>query len=103
MTGLQVHVDPVQKAVWDTPAVRNYMKDAAQGAATSVYAALSAEWAGKGGRYMSDCVEQPAFAQVDGEDFYLGDDGYQTWAYDEEMEGRLWKDSLRMVGLPDDQ
>lgn len=103
MTGLQAHVDPAQKAAWDSPVVRNYMKDAAQGAATSVYAALSAEWAGKGGRYWINCVEQTAFAEDDGEDFYLGDDGYQTWAYDEEMERRLWKYSLRLVGLSDDQ
>jgi hypothetical protein len=39
--------------------LRRYMKDAAQGAATSVYAAVSsAEWEGKGGRYLSDCVVQ---------------------------------------------
>jgi hypothetical protein len=33
----------------------------------------------------------------------VGDDGYATWAYDEEKEVKLWKDSLRMVGMEDDQ
>jgi len=33
----------------------------------------------------------------------VGDDGYATWAYDAEAESRLWKESLGMVGLEDDQ
>ena len=101
-TGLQVHVSSGDSESWETPEVRKYMKSVEQGAATQVYAALSREWANTGGRYLSDCVEQAAFSHPE-DPMFLGDDGYATWAYDEEAEGRLWKESLKMVGLEDDQ
>lgn len=104
MTGLQVHVTAAQRDAgdWNNETVANYMKNPEQGAATSVYAALSAEWKNKGGKYLSDCVEQEAFKHS-GEPMYVGDDGYESWAYDEKAEGRLWKDSLKMIGMEDDQ
>ncbi|KAI7543763.1 NAD(P)-binding protein [Hortaea werneckii] len=101
MTGLQVYVDPAQKAQWDKPEIRAYMKDPAQGAATSVYAALSEEWKHKGGRYLSDCVEQAACKGGDAISS-PGDDGYAEWAYDVEGEEKLWRDSLKMVGMSED-
>ena len=100
-TGLQVHVG-MENIKSDDPKVDNYMKDTAQGASTSVYAALSEEWKNKGGKYLSDCVEQAAFQHPENP-MFVGDDGYEKWAYDEEAEKRLWKDSLKMVGLEDDQ
>ncbi|KAI6899553.1 hypothetical protein D0869_13417 [Hortaea werneckii] len=101
MTGLQVYVDPAQKAQWDKLEIRAYMKDPAQGAATSVYAALSEEWKHKGGRYLSDCVEQAACKGGDAISS-PGDDGYAEWAYDVEGEEQLWRDSLNMVGMTDE-
>lgn len=100
-TGLQVHVGDPASIGWDTPEIQRCMKSAEQGAATSVYAALSEEWKRKGGRYLSNCVEEKPFTH----DYpaYVGDDGYETWAYNKENEKRLWKDSLKMVGLEDDQ
>lgn len=96
MTGLQVHV-PELDAMVEQPGVKEYMKNVEQGAATSVYAVLSEEWKGKGGRYLSDCQEQGPFK---GENpMTTGDDGYATWAYDPAAEERLWKDSESMVGL----
>ena len=35
----------------------NVLKSPAQGAATTVYAAISKEWANKGGKYLEDCEE----------------------------------------------
>ncbi|KAF4907039.1 Retinol dehydrogenase 12 [Colletotrichum fructicola] len=74
-----------------------HLKNAAQGAATSVLAAVGAEWEGNGGRYLADCVEQgPAMdlsSQID--------TGYAPWALDEEKEARLWGDSCRLVGFED--
>ncbi|KAK4501684.1 hypothetical protein PRZ48_007493 [Zasmidium cellare] len=99
-TGLQKHVDRSQ--MQSDPVQEAYMKNPEQGAATSVYAALSEEWKHKGGRYLSDCVEQKAFEHKENP-MFVGDDGYEEWAYDEEKEGRLWKDSLKMVGLSDDK
>lgn len=101
-TGLQVHVAEDMKAYEGNEAVTNYMKSPAQGAATSVYAALSEEWKHKGGRYLSNCVEEKPFAHQ-GQPMAIGDDGHATWAYDESKEKQLWADTLKMVGLEDDQ
>lgn len=98
LTGLGWNVSPEVFKTFDTPAMRRYFKNAEQGAATQVYAAVSAEWKGKGGRYLSDCVEQKPFGTAGIEDPMV-DDGYAAWAYDEEGEERLWKESLKMVGL----
>ena len=43
VTGLQKYIDPGTVKSWDTAAARAYMKSPAQGAATSVYAAVSKE------------------------------------------------------------
>ena len=99
-TGLQDHLDMMEGAMKD-PKVKAYMKSTEQGASTSVYAALSAEWKDKGGKYLSDCVVQPAFSHPE-DPMAVGDDGYATWAYDEEAEGRLYKESLKLVGLKDE-
>lgn len=100
MTGLQVHV-PEFEGLAEDPNVRWYMKSVPQGAATSVYAALSEEWKNKGGRYLSDCQEM---GPVQGDNpMATGDDGHAAWAYDPPAEERLWKESLEMVGLKADE
>lgn len=99
-TGLQSHLGRDQFEMTET--TKRYMKSPEQGAATTIYAALSAEWKDKGGRYLSNCVEEKPFAHS-GEPMFTGDDGYETWAYNEENEKKLWVDSLKMVGLGDDQ
>ncbi|KAK9789510.1 putative Short-chain dehydrogenase/reductase-like protein [Seiridium cardinale] len=74
------------------------LKSPEQGAATTVIAAVGKEWANKGGRYLEDCREAER-----GEDDHdaLGI-GYVQHTYDPVNESRLWKDSLRMVGVDDD-
>jgi NAD(P)-dependent dehydrogenase (short-subunit alcohol dehydrogenase family) len=105
-TGLQQHVDQRTQEMWKNPVIRQYMKSPEQGAATSVYAAISKNWEGKGGRYLSNCEEQlpdgEAEAFTDGAGMRIGDDGYGPHAYDPESEARLWKESLALVGLEDD-
>lgn len=83
------------------PELMRTFKSAAQGAATQVFAATSKEWANKGGRYLSNCVEQVSFDErlKEGDGFLFSDYGYAPWAYNEENEERLWKESLEMVGL----
>ena len=99
-TGLQEHVPDSVKASWDTvEEVKNYMKSPAQGAATSVYAALSKEWEGRGGRYMEDCAEAPPVAPMGG----ATATGYAPHAYDEDAAKQLWVDSCQMVGVTDDK
>ncbi|KAK5677323.1 hypothetical protein LTS10_009893 [Elasticomyces elasticus] len=103
-TGLMQHLDAEQTAGWSTPEILNYMKNPEQGAATSIYAALSQEWANKGGKYLSKIVEQGPWDPRDrSQPTSIDHDGYESWAYDEENEKRLWKDSLKMTGLEDDQ
>jgi NAD(P)-dependent dehydrogenase (short-subunit alcohol dehydrogenase family) len=83
------------------PSLQRRLKSAPQGAATQVFAAVGKEWANKGGKYLSNCVEQVSMderAKQDGE-FLFADDGYASWAYNEENEERLWRESLKMVGL----
>ena len=101
MTNLQQHLPEEQVQGWkEDPAMSNYLKSPAQGAATSVYAALGKEWEGKGSLYLSDCQAQGPFKGSDPMD--ATDEGYQTWAFDHQAEDELWKQSLKMVGLEEE-
>ena len=96
MTGLQVHViDQISKSLDGS---RHYMKSPQQGAATTVYAALSKEWEGRGGRYLEDCQEGQETS--DSSPIALG---YHPRAYNEQGEKKLWSDSLDFVGIKDDR
>lgn len=100
MSGLQKHLPESAQKDWNSnQEIVLYMKSAAQGAATSVFAALSKEWEGRGGRYLENCAESPPVPKGHKQT----DAGYVPHAYDEEGEKRLWVDSLRMVGVEDDQ
>ena len=69
-----------------------------QGAATQVWASVAKELEGKGGLYLDD-------VQVAQEAEHAGQyclPGWKQWIWDEKMAARLWKDSLNMVGLPDE-
>lgn len=96
MTGLQVHVIDQISAGLD--AARDYMKSPEQGAATTVYAALSKEWEGRGGRYLEDCQESEK--TDDPSPLAMG---YHPRAYNEEGEKKLWADSLKLIGIKDDK
>jgi len=96
-TGLQVHVPEEKKAEWaKDPNTARWSKSPAQGASTTVYAAVSKEWEGKGGRYLEDCTESPPARGPS-----PSGAGYAPHAYDPEGERRLWADSLKVVGLED--
>ena len=82
---------------YDTPEFRVYMKNAEQGAATQIYAAVSEEWKDKGGKYLSNCTVQKPYGTMEGHPSH--DDGFEKWAYDVEGEERLWQESLKLVGL----
>ena len=74
------------------------IKSSEQGAATTVLAAVGKEWEDKGGKYLEDCGEAKR-----GEDDNDGlGIGYVRQTYDPKNEERLWKDSLRIVGIDDD-
>jgi NAD(P)-dependent dehydrogenase (short-subunit alcohol dehydrogenase family) len=76
----------------------NALKTAEQGAATTVVAAIGKEWENKGGKYLEDCAESQR-----GPDDYDGFGvGWVRQTYNVDNEARLWKDSLKMLGLKDD-
>ncbi|KAF5702960.1 reductase [Fusarium globosum] len=97
-TGLTRHMPPdVFKGMEH---IYPMMKSVEQGAATTVWAAVSEAWKHDGGKYLVDCnVAKPA---VDGDDGMIGP-GYARHAYDVDKAARLWKDSLTLVGLEDEE
>ncbi|MCJ1288710.1 hypothetical protein MMC34_000239 [Xylographa carneopallida] len=96
-SNLTAHVRKLAEPLWEIPAVKAREKTAAQGAATTVYAAVSQEWEGKGGRYLSNCMEMGPFQGEEG--ILVMDEGYAPWAYDEEKEDMPWANSLEMVAI----
>jgi hypothetical protein len=82
----------------ETPLYSRYMKNAEQGAATSVYAAVSKDLEGKGAIWLSNCEQ---WGPGDGEQAV--NDGYADYAFNEKGERQLWEDSLRFIGIKDDE
>ncbi|KAI0868216.1 putative short-chain dehydrogenase [Hypoxylon argillaceum] len=80
-------------AFTESPAIVREMKDAAQGAATQVWAAAAPVWEGKGGKFLEDVQVAAPMAEVSS---VLGG-GYGAHAYDPESEDRLWELSLEMA------
>jgi NAD(P)-dependent dehydrogenase (short-subunit alcohol dehydrogenase family) len=97
MTGLQKHV-PREEQIrlgWidssGTPHPR--LKNAEQGAATSIWAAVAAELEGVGGRYLEDC----GIAKAWSEDKPLS--GVTPYALDPDHARRLWSVSEELIAL----
>ena len=96
-TGLSVHLPAEFVASMSIPeALMKRIKSPEQGAATTVWAAISNEWEGRGGKYLSDVAEAVPADESKGWFFATG---YSKLAYDSEKEGRVWNDSLKLVGL----
>ncbi|KAH7112511.1 hypothetical protein B0J11DRAFT_542530 [Dendryphion nanum] len=100
LTGLMQHMDPaiLQEMQKDESLIKK-LKSPEQGAATTVWAAIGQEWEKKGGEYLADCGRTTR----GNDNNEIISEGFAGHAYDPEREARLWKDSLEMVGLMDDQ
>jgi NAD(P)-dependent dehydrogenase (short-subunit alcohol dehydrogenase family) len=99
-TGLSKHIPEADlAAMLEDKALVKSLKSPEQGAATTVWAAIGKEWENKGGRYLSNCAE--AKRGDDLSDMSSAD--YVSHTYDRESEGRLWEDSVKIVGVTDDQ
>jgi NAD(P)-dependent dehydrogenase (short-subunit alcohol dehydrogenase family) len=85
----------VVDAVVGNPVVARLLKSNEQGAATTVLAAIGKEWEGRGGRYLEDCEE----AKRGEDDLSPFSFGWVKQTYDAESEARLWKDSMKIVGV----
>jgi NAD(P)-dependent dehydrogenase (short-subunit alcohol dehydrogenase family) len=80
---------------WESDAsIMSSIKSPEQGAATTVWAAVGAAWAHKGGRYLEDIAEA---RPVDPNSDSLTIPGYAPWAYDYEGARKLWKLSCNLT------
>ncbi|KAM0247193.1 hypothetical protein ACHAP5_004275 [Fusarium lateritium] len=96
LTELARHLPDSQvEAIISNDAAKSLLKNPEQGAATTVWAAIGKQWESAGGRYLADCEEAPL---CENPNAHFGK-GYVAHAYDPESEARLWKDSLKIVGL----
>ncbi|KAF2795026.1 short-chain dehydrogenase [Melanomma pulvis-pyrius CBS 109.77] len=84
--------------IMSDPYLVSILKSHEQGAATTVLAAIGKEWEGKGGKYLED-AEEAKRGQDDNQPLGVG---WAKQTYDPECEARIWKDSLRIVGVSDD-
>jgi NAD(P)-dependent dehydrogenase (short-subunit alcohol dehydrogenase family) len=84
--------------IMSIPNVFKIMKTPEQGAATTVLAAVGKAWEDKGGKYLEDC-EEGKRGEDDNDTYGVG---YVRQTYDPRNEERLWKDSLKIVGMNDD-
>jgi len=97
VSGLQVHMQKLNptlvSAMKDNPAISSFIKSSAQGAATTVYAALSPEFEHKAGVYLEDCDVAPPHRDFPDSPVK----GHADHAYNPEGEQRLWRDSVKML------
>jgi NAD(P)-dependent dehydrogenase (short-subunit alcohol dehydrogenase family) len=99
-TGLQRHFTQKQKdylAEAEAAGVFAY-KTAQQGAATTLVAAVTPEFAHTGGHYLDDCRE--AHTVPDDADSFENSHGVKQWAIDPDTAQKLWTVSLDLVGQP---
>jgi len=99
-TGLWQHTsDEDTNTLLNDAMLSRLFKSPQQGAATTVWAAVAQALEGWGGKYLENCQVSKPFKSTDGP----WGPGYGTWAYDAGEEARLWKKSLELVGLEDDE
>jgi NAD(P)-dependent dehydrogenase (short-subunit alcohol dehydrogenase family) len=98
-TELSRHLDPafLAKLGEDTKMIA-HLKSIEQGAATTVLAAIGKDFEGVGGKYLEDAGEWGP-VQVENPTY---EPGHASWAFDSGKEDRLWKDSLKFVGVEED-
>ncbi|KAJ6108124.1 NAD(P)-binding protein [Penicillium sp. IBT 18751x] len=98
-TALGQHMpdEVIQGMLRNSELLRN-LKSPMQGASTTVWAAVSKELEGRGGLYLSDC----SVAELDEKDESPFSPKATNHTYNAKEEARLWKDSLEMVGLSQD-
>ena len=94
-TGLQKHDKDLQEMMKD-PKVIKGMKSPAQGAATTVWAAVADDFASSGGHYLENLTITEL---VDRDNADKQAPGHAEHAFDKEKEDRLWKISNELVGF----
>lgn len=97
-TGLQKHVTAEKAKGWDDDEeLLLEMQSPAQGAATTVWAAVGTVWEGKGGKYLAECSISPPSTMED--QMSALDNGHAPWIYDVQSENRLWDLSIQLTDV----
>ncbi|GKT44770.1 short-chain dehydrogenase/reductase ATR7 [Colletotrichum spaethianum] len=99
-TNLTNHMDTTAWVASMTEDDKNALKSVPQGAATTIYAALSEDWEGRGGKYLNNCAVDPPIPV--GKKWQEGASGHAAWAYDEESASKLWDKSNELVGFEEE-
>ncbi|KAF7161073.1 hypothetical protein CNMCM5623_006750 [Aspergillus felis] len=95
-TGLLQHIsEEEQSSLAADPALVPQMKSPEQGAATSVWGAVSRSLEGMGGKYLENVQIAKAYDPSEGQ----WAPGYASYAYSPEKERKLWEVSLKLVGV----
>ncbi|KAJ0414837.1 hypothetical protein BJY00DRAFT_294413 [Aspergillus carlsbadensis] len=95
-TGIQRHL-PAEESAEYARATWKTMKSPAQGAATTVLAAIGREFEGVGAVYLENAEQTGPYPDEREYDHVPDIPGYAPHAFDEELEGRLWADSTKMI------
>ncbi|KAF2249580.1 NAD(P)-binding protein [Trematosphaeria pertusa] len=94
-TGLLQHMSEEEtQGLSGDPALAPQFKSPEQGAATTVWGAISKSLDGMGGKYLEDVQIARAWQSSDGQ----WGPGYAPHAYSREKEAKLWELSLKLVG-----
>ncbi|OHW92665.1 WW domain-containing oxidoreductase [Colletotrichum incanum] len=99
-TNLAQHMDTTAWISSMTEDDKNELKSVPQGAATTIYAALSKEWEGRGGKYLNNCAVDPPIPA--GKKWQEGASGHAVWAYDKDSAISLLDESNKLVGLSEE-
>ncbi|KAL7935869.1 hypothetical protein V8C35DRAFT_298443 [Trichoderma chlorosporum] len=73
------------------------LKSVEQGAATTVFAAIASCLEDKGGVFLENC----SYGKEATADFGTMDGGYAAFAFDEAAEEKLWKETCKLLEIPD--
>lgn len=96
-TGLTKYAAPKDIERWKKePDTVKAMETTEQGAASTVWAAVSPVWEGEGGKYLSACSIAPLDT---GGQFTSASDGHGPDCYNREGEDRLWELSAELTGV----
>ncbi|KAI0378948.1 NAD(P)-binding protein [Hypomontagnella monticulosa] len=86
---------PSTKELEEHPVISKLLQSTAQGASTTVWAAVAKELEGKGGLYLDEIAE----AELTPRDAPTYSGGYGDNTFDVQAEKKLWSESLKLVGL----
>ncbi|RHZ43630.1 uncharacterized protein CDV56_100165 [Aspergillus thermomutatus] len=95
-TALLQHMSEEEKSgLTDDPTLGPQLKSPEQGAATSVWGAVSRSLKGMGGKYLENLQIAKVYDPSEGH----WAPGYASYAYSPEKEKKLWEVSLKLVGM----